>query len=879
ASHRIQKRFSIADSVLRLRTFPRGVSQFQETLPKSNQLDTSFPVSNFLQQTFATRKTLPFPEQLARTRCPLSHSRLRPGNSFHIPLFPVCPCEDFKMKFLIYFVLGFLSSTPGNSFHIPLFPVCPREDFKMKFLIYLVLGFLSSTPGKASCPGRYKSVSYQLGSQRQESCYFVSTDYIRWADGAEFCSRHHGGYLAEFVYLAEWEAFKTFIANIPETTKDELYDAEHVWIGAAIVDGNAWKWNGSGEDFSQIFPKSQIPQKTPLNDLPQDGSYGLTVNVHSGEMVPYKLGSAYYPGSQTMHSYVCETDQPMDKEDPGVLQLSRNLTKCQRDLGRKEKEVKVLRGALGFDEDFATTQNGSRDLVQCHEDLDDAEEKMRKMSENLTECERELKKRKEQYQSLVYQALVQDNILSQNLTECRTDLGRKEREVKALRVALGIEDDSGTEDLPRDLVECQENITEIKDVLSLKEQTILSVQGELEKTEEALRRERGRISALEGELRALERELREEKRLNGVKISALEGELGEERRLRGTKEEMISKQQELLVVKEERTAALESELREERRLNGVKISALESELREERRLRATKDAKISALEEKNSLLEDELEEHSRHCFPGSMSFPQEGVMTVTKRELQNLVQPGASPQPPSLTIGEWTMQLFMTKETNLFLVVTHCGRVDQAYALTFQVDKVWEPSSRTYTGEYFDQRRRTGAVDLLSKGDLSNLLSKYEDEESFRFKVRLLEAVATDVKGNTEKNEMTFKARFANVSAMEPLYQVYSEPHFLRGFRLRLMAQRSKGSLRLNFSCIGNVLEGGYSVSVTWTVTLERDGGKGGHETKWSTITHDRRTVVLGWNFVKWEELVAPRSGWIGEDGSVSVSSTVKINE
>ncbi|CAG0907365.1 unnamed protein product, partial [Cyprideis torosa] len=215
----------------------------------SNQLDTPFPVSNFLEQIFATGKPFPFSYNWPGPVVPLSHSPLRPGNSFHILLFPVCP----------------------------------REDFKMKFLIYLVLLFLSSTPGKASCPGRYKSVSYQLGSERKESCYFVSTDYIRWEDGADFCSRHHGGYLAEFVYLAEWEAFKTFIANIPETTKDELFDAEHVWIGASFIDGNAWKWNGSGEDFSQIFVKSKIPQKTPLNDLPQDDFYGLTVNVHSGE--------------------------------------------------------------------------------------------------------------------------------------------------------------------------------------------------------------------------------------------------------------------------------------------------------------------------------------------------------------------------------------------------------------------------------------------------------------------------------------------------------------------------------------------------------------------------------------------------------------------
>ncbi|CAG0906081.1 unnamed protein product [Cyprideis torosa] len=150
-------------------------------------------------------------------------------------------------------------------------------------MICLVLGFLYSTPGNASCPGRYEAVSYQLGSERKESCYFVSTDYVRWEDGTLFCSRHHGGYLAEFVCLAEWKAFKTFFTNIPQTTKEQLYDT-HVWIGASHVVGrNVWKWNGSEADFSQIVPRSQIPELelTPLKDLPEGDSYGLTVKVHS----------------------------------------------------------------------------------------------------------------------------------------------------------------------------------------------------------------------------------------------------------------------------------------------------------------------------------------------------------------------------------------------------------------------------------------------------------------------------------------------------------------------------------------------------------------------------------------------------------------------
>ncbi|CAG0896115.1 unnamed protein product [Cyprideis torosa] len=480
---------------------------------------------------------------------------------------------------------------------------------------------------------------------------------------------------------------------MPDTTKEELWDAEHAWIGGAVLDGSVWRWNSSGKELESFIS----------GELPIDDFYGLTINVHSKELVPFKLKSlSLSPGHQTIHSYVCETDP--------------------RETGQTGSSV---------------PQTVARDPSECQAEL---------------------------------------------------------------------------------------------------------------------------LVAKEERTAALERELREE------------------RRLLATKEEMILKQQELLVAKEERTAALENDLREEKRRNGVKISALERELREERRLRGTKDAKISALEEKNSVLEDQLEAHSRHCFPGSASLPQEGVITATKRELQNLAQPGASPQPPSLTIGAWTIHLFRRQETNLFLVVTHCGRVDQAYSLTFQV-RMWSSSTRTYTGEYFDRRRRTGAVDLQSKVDLSNHLSKYGDEESFRLEVRLLEAVATDVKANTEKNEFTIKARLANVSAMEPFDQVYSEPHFLRGFRLRLAAIRGSDSLFLALSCIGNVVEGDYSVRVTKTVTLERIGLKGGPETKSATVTYDRRYVVLGWNFVKWEELVAPGSGWIGEDGSVSVTAAVKINK
>ncbi|CAG0889763.1 unnamed protein product [Cyprideis torosa] len=269
-----------------------------------------------------------------------------------------------------------------------------------------------------------------------------------------------------------------------------------------------------------------------------------------------------------------------------------------------------------------------------------------------------------------------------------------------------------------------------------------------------------------------------------------------------------------------------------------------------------------------------------YCFPGLASLPQEGAMTVTKRELQNLEQPGASPQPPSLTIGAWTMDLFMRKESSLFLVVTYSGRVDQAYALTFRVrvnaGKWISPFSRTYTSEYFDRRRRRSAVYLLYKDIVSNILAYYFYKEALRLEVQLLEAVATDVKGNMDKNEITIKARFANVTAMELWDEVYSEPHFLGGFRVRLKAKQVVDLLFLYLSCIGNVLEGNYSVSLTSTATLERDDGKGGLTTK-SINTYDQRNTE--WEIVEWWELMAAGSGWIREDGTVRVTARVKINE
>ncbi|CAG0885215.1 unnamed protein product [Cyprideis torosa] len=221
----------------------------------------------------------------------------------------------------------------GYSFHIPLFPAFPGE-FKMKFLICLVLVFISSTPGKASCPERYELVSYRLGSERKESCYFVSTDYIRWQDGADFCARNHNGYLAEFFSLAEWEAFKIFISNIANQTKDKLWDGQHVWIGASIFDRSVWKWNTSGEVLDPLLS----------NGFPKDDLYGVTINVHSRKMVPQKLASPVCPGNSTIHSYVCESDERVEREaeNQDSETFARSNSECQAELQRSRQEVQQL---------------------------------------------------------------------------------------------------------------------------------------------------------------------------------------------------------------------------------------------------------------------------------------------------------------------------------------------------------------------------------------------------------------------------------------------------------------------------------------------------------------------------------------------------------
>ncbi|CAG0908202.1 unnamed protein product, partial [Cyprideis torosa] len=122
-------------------------------------------------------------------------------------------------------------------------------------------------------------------------------------------------------------------------------------------------------------------------------------------------------------------------------------------------------------------QNDSLAYQNLAQDLNRAEEEAKKISQNLTACERELKKSNEKYQSLVDQVLVADNILSQNLTDCRTELGRKEREVKALRVAL-------------------------RQVLRREKEGISGLEGELEKTKELLRERDEMILSLQRELEA-----------------------------------------------------------------------------------------------------------------------------------------------------------------------------------------------------------------------------------------------------------------------------------------------------------------------------------------------------------------------------------------
>ncbi|CAG0905129.1 unnamed protein product, partial [Cyprideis torosa] len=132
-----------------------------------------------------------------------------------------------------------------------------------------------------SCPGDYQSVSYTLWSKVVEACFFVSTDYIRWTDGGDFCGRRNNGFLAEFPSNRKLQAFRNFLSTLPNTTKDELWDAEHAWIGGAVLNGSAWRWTSSGKELD-----SSISEELHIDDF-----YGLTINVHSKKLVPFKLQS------------------------------------------------------------------------------------------------------------------------------------------------------------------------------------------------------------------------------------------------------------------------------------------------------------------------------------------------------------------------------------------------------------------------------------------------------------------------------------------------------------------------------------------------------------------------------------------------------------
>ncbi|CAG0902576.1 unnamed protein product, partial [Cyprideis torosa] len=141
----------------------------------------------------------------------------------------------------------------------------------MSLALCLFLCLLSWTGANGSCPGDYQSVSYTLRSKVVEACFFVSTDYVRWADGADFCGRRSNGSLAEFVSAKKLQAFREFLSTMSNATKEELWDAEHAWIGGAVLNGSVWRWNSSKKELSPF-----ISEELPINDF-----YGLTINVHS----------------------------------------------------------------------------------------------------------------------------------------------------------------------------------------------------------------------------------------------------------------------------------------------------------------------------------------------------------------------------------------------------------------------------------------------------------------------------------------------------------------------------------------------------------------------------------------------------------------------
>ncbi|CAG0903181.1 unnamed protein product, partial [Cyprideis torosa] len=348
----------------------------------------------------------------------------------------------------------------------------------------------------ASCPGDYQSVSYTLRYQFVEACFFVSTDYIRWADGGDVCGRRNNGSLAEFPSNRKLQAFRNFLSTIPNTTKEEIWDAEHAWIGGAVLDESVWRWNSSGKELESFIS----------GELPIDDFYGLTINIHSKELVPFRLQSLS-PGHQTIHSYVCETD-PRETEQTGssVPQtVAWDSSECQAELKRTQEELEE---------------------VQRQEDCG--------CCSNLTRCETELG----QLRDKAFEATVEQQVLigdkDKRISELEAEARMKEERISGLEMELGEE--------KRLLGTKEEIISKQQEFLVVKEERTAALESDL--------REEKRLNGVK--ISALERELREERRLNGVKVSGLEWELREERRLNGVK-----------------VSALERELREERRLRAI----------------------------------------------------------------------------------------------------------------------------------------------------------------------------------------------------------------------------------------------------------------------------------------------------------------------
>ncbi|CAG0907278.1 unnamed protein product [Cyprideis torosa] len=157
-----------------------------------------------------------------------------------------------------------------------------------------------------------------------------------------------------------------------------------------------------------------------------------------------------------MHSYVCETDQPIDKEP-----LAPSATKCQRDI-----------------------QDGSRDL---------------------TKCQAELKRTQEELEEVQVQLLVADCPCS-NLSVLEAEAGVKEERISGLERELG--EEKRLRATKEEMISMQRELLVVKEERTAALARELGEERRLRGTKEALRKD---LDEAEKERDALKRQLEERK--------------------------------------------------------------------------------------------------------------------------------------------------------------------------------------------------------------------------------------------------------------------------------------------------------------------------------------------------------------------------------